>query len=58
MPLGKYCLESPFAFSLDPRRHGLCGSRIDLDVGGERETLAVGHLFAAISGQRLVELVR
>ena len=36
------------------------GSRItevDLDVRGERKSLMIGHLFAAVPGQGLVELV-
>ena len=27
MPFGKYCRNSPFVFSFDPRYHGLCGSQ-------------------------------
>src|SRR5207247_9017064 len=28
-PFGKYCLSRPLVFSLDPRCHGLCGSRTE-----------------------------
>ena len=37
---------------------GLRVAEIDLDVGREREAFVVGHLLAAIPGQRLVEILR
>lgn len=33
-------------------------TEVDLDVGRQGETLVGGHLFATISSQRLVELLR
>jgi len=33
-------------------------AEVHLHIGGQREALVIGHLFASIPGQRLIELTR
>jgi hypothetical protein len=54
--LGKYWRSSPLVLSLEPRCHGLGGSQVDGDTGGDAEAGVGCHLLALVPGERAGEL--
>jgi hypothetical protein len=61
VPFGKYWRSSPLVFSFVPRCHGLPWAvgiaEVDLESGIDAQLGVLGHLLAAVPGQRPAELI-